>query len=134
MGLVLLHVPPCQLTTRRSLADLRSLSLAFTAVPTMLYSSKGLAAFVSAVGIASNAALAISVPFVKNSKATSGDDDFQFQNNEDFLYIATIKVLGQDFQVRQIFHSDVLLMFEMELAFRSRLTLVALTSGLIRQA
>lgn len=100
MVLVLLHVPPFQLTTRRSLADLRSLFLAFTAVPTMLYSSKGLAAFVSAMGIASNAALAISVPFVKNSKAASGDDDFQFQNNEDFLYIATIKVMGQNFQVR----------------------------------
>lgn len=70
----------------------------------MLYSPKSLAVLVSAVGIASDAVLAISVPFVKNSKAASGDDEFQFQNNQDFLYIATIKVLGQDFQVRQIYH------------------------------
>lgn len=69
----------------------------------MLYSPKSLAVLVSAVGIASDAVLAISVPFVKNSKAASGDDEFQFQNNQDFLYIATIKVLGQDFQVRQIY-------------------------------
>lgn len=70
----------------------------------MLYSPKSLAVLVSAVGITSDAVLAISVPFVKNSKAASGDDEFQFQNNQDFLYIATIKVLGQDFQVRQIYY------------------------------
>lgn len=63
------------------------------------YSPKSLAAFVSVVGLASNAALAVSVPFVKSSKAASGDDEFQFQNNQDTIYIGTIKVLGKDFEV-----------------------------------
>lgn len=63
------------------------------------YSPKRLATLVSVVGIASNAALAISVPFVKSSKAASGDDEFQFQNNQDTIYIGTVKVLGKDFEV-----------------------------------
>lgn len=78
-----------------------------TASAAMLYSPKSLAAFVSAVGIASNTALSISVPFVKSSKAASSDGEFQFQNNQDVIYIGTIKVLGKDFEVYIVFQNQM---------------------------
>lgn len=52
--------------------------------------SKSLASLVFAMGIASNAALAIPVPFVKSTKTASTGYEIQFQNSRNFAYITTI--------------------------------------------
>lgn len=64
--------------------------------------SKSLASLVFAMGIASNATLAISVPFVKSTKTASTGYEIQFQNSRNIAYITTISILGQDFEVRLI--------------------------------